>query len=140
MTSDNRTLKFMAWQQGWKCILCKNFLKPEKKFSNGVSCLDCHAVVVKPIESLKSGERDVSFLLKQYIAYRDEYKCQKCHNVVSLSFEIDHIVPLHNGGNNKASNLELLCANCHAKKSYLENLSVIQVGNKFVSKYFFKKR
>lgn len=140
MTSNNRTLKFMAWQQGWKCTTCKNFLKPEKKFYNsGVSCLDCHAVVVKPIESLKSGQRDVSFSLKQFVAYRDEYECRKCRDVVSLSFEIDHIVPLHNGGNNKANNLELLCSNCHAKKSYLENLSIVEANGKFVSKYFFKK-
>lgn len=36
------------------------------------------------------------------------------------SFDIDHIVPLHNGGTNEVRNLQALCPNCHRLKSLFE--------------------
>jgi HNH endonuclease len=37
-----------------------------------------------------------------------------------LSMEVDHIVPLHQGGSNQWSNFVALCASCHAAKTNME--------------------
>ena len=44
-----------------------------------------------------------------------EIQCRKCGSIVGL--ECDHIVPLHRGGTNDASNLQSLCKECHASKT-----------------------
>lgn len=38
----------------------------------------------------------------------------------ALWLEVDHIVPLFNGGHDTASNLQLLCLPCHLIKSRAE--------------------
>jgi 5-methylcytosine-specific restriction protein A len=35
--------------------------------------------------------------------------------------EVDHIVPLSEGGNNSLDNLQALCKSCHSRKTVLEN-------------------
>ena len=47
-----------------------------------------------------------------------EISCRKCGSIVGL--ECDHIVPLHRGGTNDASNLQSLCKECHAAKTASE--------------------
>ncbi len=133
-----RECKFQAWQQKWKCILCENHIKPHKRqISKGVACERCEELVHKPTESLKMGERNVSNDLKNYVAYRDKYTCQKCKLLVDISYEIDHIIPLHRNGSNKATNLMLLCSACHSRKSYLENMNIVETKDgKFVSAFF----
>lgn len=41
--------------------------------------------------------------------------CKQCGNIVGL--EADHIVPLHRGGTNAISNIQILCQQCHANKT-----------------------
>ncbi len=45
-------------------------------------------------------------------------QCAQCGSIVDL--EADHIVPLHRGGTNDASNLQSLCRQCHAIKTATE--------------------
>ena len=49
-------------------------------------------------------------------------KCAKCGNQLNASFEVNHKVPLHAGGNNHVSNLEALCRNCHGEETMLSHL------------------
>lgn len=42
-------------------------------------------------------------------------KCKTCDSVVRL--ELDHIVPVKDGGENTFSNLQVLCSVCHRKKT-----------------------
>ena len=35
--------------------------------------------------------------------------------------EVEHAVPLHNGGSNELDNLRLLCRNCHRSKTTVEH-------------------
>ena len=56
---------------------------------------------------------------RQQIAERDGYRCQMCGRLTTR-YEIDHVVPLHLGGNNSDSNLQLLCHDCHEIKSRSE--------------------
>jgi hypothetical protein len=65
-------------------------------------------------------KRNVSHKQKKYIASRQRWKCKKCKKLLDETYEIDHIIPLYNGGSNKNFNLQALCPNCHRKKSFFE--------------------
>ena len=53
--------------------------------------------------------------LKDGCLKRDNYKCIKCGFEIGL--EVDHIIELIDGGDNKLSNLQTLCKKCHRKKT-----------------------
>lgn len=56
--------------------------------------------------------------IRERIALRAEYICQKCRRVTGLKDgELDHITPLHMGGADNDENLQWLCIPCHAEKS-----------------------
>jgi len=52
-------------------------------------------------------------LRKKYITSKSF--CILCGSLENL--EIDHIIPLMKGGNNDKKNIQILCANCHLKKT-----------------------
>jgi len=45
-------------------------------------------------------------------------QCVRCGAIANL--EADHIVPLHRGGTNDASNIQSLCVACHREKTARE--------------------
>lgn len=56
------------------------------------------------------------------VRVRDACTCQSC-GVVTLEGEVDHVIPLSQGGSDDMSNLQWLCAGpdgCHAKKTKRE--------------------
>jgi hypothetical protein len=60
-----------------------------------------------------------SFTANQRLAIlkRFNFKCNKCQcDITDNKFDIDHIIPLANGGTNKADNLQPLCKPCHGDK------------------------
>ena len=58
---------------------------------------------------------------KQTIGEAQGYKCAKCGEEAKL--QIDHIQPLSEGGVNEIGNYQGLCALCHGKKTYEEQLT-----------------
>jgi hypothetical protein len=54
-------------------------------------------------------------LVRPYILERDNYTCQEC-GVTEGPLEIDHIIPIANGGTNKLDNLQVLCLPCNRRK------------------------
>ena len=58
--------------------------------------------------------------VKRRIAARKAWKCDRCDDLLSEAFQIDHIVPLWKGGADSESNCSALCANCHALKTQIE--------------------
>ena len=52
--------------------------------------------------------------IREFIFKRDNYKCLKCGNVKNL--QLDHIIPISKGGENKLMNLQTLCNSCNSKK------------------------
>ncbi len=70
----------------------------------------------------KSSKRSVSETKKKYVASLQNWKCKDCDDMLSAWFEVDHIVPLHNGGTNNVNNLVALCRNCHGKKTAMEHI------------------
>ena len=57
--------------------------------------------------------------VKKYVFDRNSYQCQSCHKIdlSAKNLQIDHIIPLKQGGTNDISNLQTLCAKCNREKS-----------------------
>lgn len=59
---------------------------------------------------------------KQSICSSFNYKCNDCMtNLVEREFDIDHRIPIANGGKNSIDNLQPLCKKCHKKKTAYES-------------------
>ena len=57
----------------------------------------------------------------QEAKFRCGNACAGCHTPLQPWCEVDHIIPLWKGGTNHARNLQPLCAECHARKSWEEH-------------------
>lgn len=60
--------------------------------------------------------------IRRRILLRDGFACQCC-GIVRRDNEVDHIVPLEQGGSNDDSNLQTLCGGpdgCHTRKTASE--------------------
>ena len=56
---------------------------------------------------------------KQKILERDNFTCINCGATGDFNcLEVDHIIPVINGGNNEESNLQTLCYKCNMKKRF----------------------
>ena len=65
---------------------------------------------------------DTWMAIRRAVMLRDGYQCQGC-GIVRMDNEVDHRVPLEQGGSNELDNLQALCGGpdgCHTKKSALE--------------------
>jgi 5-methylcytosine-specific restriction protein A len=57
--------------------------------------------------------------IRRRILLRDKFACQCC-GLVRMDNEIDHTIPLEQGGSNDDDNLQTLCKGCHAAKTASE--------------------
>ncbi|WP_250483291.1 HNH endonuclease [Caballeronia sp. GaOx3] len=58
---------------------------------------------------------------RRRIAVRDSFCCALCGRVWNDRIDhVDHRVPLEAGGSNDDANLQLLCVDCHARKTAAE--------------------
>lgn len=48
------------------------------------------------------------------------WMCKLCSHSLKSTSQVDHIVPLFDGGSNDMTNLEILCVDCHSKKTQME--------------------
>lgn len=56
--------------------------------------------------------------LRHEVFKRDGYKCVECGATnKDVRLEVDHIVPLSNGGSDELTNLQTLCHECNMSKS-----------------------
>ena len=57
--------------------------------------------------------------VRNYIFQRDNYQCCSCGKTEKqTTLEVDHIIPITNGGSNDISNLQTLCRGCNQKKKH----------------------
>lgn len=54
------------------------------------------------------------------VGSRQDWKCAECEATLRSTAQVDHIHPLHAGGSNHPSNLQVLCVECHARKTQEE--------------------
>ena len=84
--------------------------------TNRLPVLDTKAGATKRIRG------DAWMATRRRILQRDGYACQCC-GIVRADNEIDHRVPLEQGGSNDDENLQTLCGGpdgCHTRKSKAE--------------------
>lgn len=103
------------------CIIFQDYIKSSgskrKREDSGILVKDIFKKTKR--ESLTKDER---FELIRC----QNYKCNLCLNPFgSSSFEIDHIVPLEQGGTNDLINLQGLCDSCHIFKTTVLDRGVI---------------
>lgn len=65
----------------------------------------------------KTDDTPVPERVRQRVAERAGYRCQACGMRVRFGGEIDHIIALKNGGENRERNLQFLCATHHKLKT-----------------------
>jgi 5-methylcytosine-specific restriction enzyme A len=70
----------------------------------------------------KTPRINIPKVVREYVLDRDKSQCQSCGKSDSAaSLQIDHIIPLAQGGSNDISNLQVLCSTCNQrKKHYLD--------------------
>jgi len=68
---------------------------------------------------------------KRRLAAQQKFQCAGCVTMLTDTWCIDHRVPLHLGGSNELCNLQVLCPNCHAKKTQDE---MIRIGEKRIER------
>lgn len=61
--------------------------------------------------------RNVTNLQKKMVAANQQWKCGQCGQMLDETYEVDHIIPLCDGGTNELSNLMALDPICHKKKT-----------------------
>ena len=60
--------------------------------------------------------------IRREVLLRDGYRCQQC-GIVRSDNEVDHTIPLEQGGSNDTSNMMTLCGGpdgCHTRKTAAE--------------------
>lgn len=60
---------------------------------------------------------------KKVVAARQGWKCSACFQMLPAAYQIDHTVPLCDGGSDNIDNCTAMCANCHASKTQLEGIA-----------------
>ncbi len=57
--------------------------------------------------------------VRAYVFQRDHYQCQSCGKMqTQTALQVDHIIPIANGGSNDLSNLQTLCRRCNQQKKH----------------------
>lgn len=110
---DKATSSVIVPMMGFTTSMTESFYNND---SNSKTNADSHQFVDKKIK------RSVSESRKKYVASQQDWKCGQCQQILSASFEIDHITRLDRGGTNEVNNLIALCRECHGQKTLLENL------------------
>jgi hypothetical protein len=76
----------------------------------------------------KSRRKHISSSLRKHIWSRDQGRCQQCSSTRFL--EIDHKIPLAQGGSDRTDNLGLLCRSCN------QRAAIEKLGQTKMQKYF----
>lgn len=83
------------------------------KVTSTVKVLDTKAGATERIRG------DTWMAIRRRVLLRDCYTCCDCGRV-HASNQIDHDVPLEQGGSNDDDNLKVRCIECHARKTATE--------------------
>jgi len=67
----------------------------------------------------KTPRISIPLVVRTYVFDRDNSQCQSCGKTEAVAkLQIDHIIPLAQGGSNDISNLQTLCNTCNQRKKH----------------------
>ena len=70
---------------------------------------------------------------KKRIAASGAWRCGMCNELLPSCFEIDHKIPLWNGGPDETENMWALCSGCHSKKTEEETIQRVNKKSKKIN-------
>lgn len=73
--------------------------------------------------------------VRRILAKKQHYICPHCFTELPSTWELDHIIPLHVGGEDVIGNLQILCPTCHRKKTQREMLRYYEIKRKLPKAY-----
>ena len=74
-----------------------------------------------PIQKKKGTRQYISAFTKRKVAASQGWRCACCNKKLSPLYELDHIVPLWQSGDNTINNLQALNPECHMEQTIREN-------------------
>lgn len=97
------------------------YLNKEIQLPDVLSSTLTSAPVHHPVSStVHKQKRTINGYKKRLLASSQEWKCGHCKQILDPAYEVDHIIPLSQGGTNDDSNLLCLCRKCHGIKTFQE--------------------
>lgn len=100
-----------------------NFLDANQLLYVAMSRAKEKIIFIDKEDNFKDNSNRYSFseFEKQSICSAHNYKCSMCKvDLVERQFQIDHRIPIANGGKNSVENLQPLCVKCHKFKTAKE--------------------
>ena len=90
----------------------------DAKNRNRVECLaEKHGLKFKNTKK-STARRPISTPLRHEALKRDNYKCKECGATKEIAqLEVDHIIPVSQGGTDELQNLQTLCLICNRSKT-----------------------
>jgi 5-methylcytosine-specific restriction endonuclease McrA len=71
--------------------------------------------------TMAKGRIKIRGLERERVAFKTLYTCTKCGMTLAPGmWDVDHVVPVAEGGGNDLDNLQALCTTCHRRKSNAE--------------------
>jgi 5-methylcytosine-specific restriction endonuclease McrA len=117
--ADKRAVEFFVLKlraKGDQSIMTHHF--------RGVKGMDRLQVNAKTLKSFYASRRQrrmpITYELRWELSAKQKWKCATCKKLLPMAAQVDHIIPLCAGGDDKIPNMQMLCANCHAEKTRAE--------------------
>jgi 5-methylcytosine-specific restriction endonuclease McrA len=82
------------------------------------------APIIRGGESGQRFKRSVSEARKKYVAASQGWRCKICNQILSSTYQADHILPIHKGGSNEIENIRVICVFCHANLTQRDALGL----------------
>ena len=79
----------------------------------------------------KTARKRVTPFVAKSVGAKYKWRCAMCGELLGPDFEVDHIVPLSEGGSNDIANLQCLHKKCHLLKSSFEQRKRSLTTNNF---------
>jgi hypothetical protein len=103
------------------CKQCRSDRLPTPTVEQSPTSVSASAPILQQDRAREPSRRQITGLQRQVLACRQKWACALCHSLLPAVFHVDHVKPLAHGGLHTINNLQVLCPNCHAIKSALEN-------------------
>ena len=71
-------------------------------------------------------KRLLSESVKKIVAARQKWRCSACDCLLPSTYQVDHTIPLCDGGPDDMDNTTAMCPNCHALKTQREHVARLE--------------